>query len=103
MFCCENVTIDVPEQISLGFPNEALGSCRNRVGDPMAYRDWEEYHLSRSKRLHVPQTGVDAWGEIIKSKFIGHVPRFADVIAGAGKCLCFFLPTVQLYIAIIII
>jgi hypothetical protein len=25
----------------------------------------------------------------IKSKFIGHVHRFADVIAGAAKCLCF--------------
>ena len=25
----------------------------------------------------------------IESKFIGRVPRFADVIAGAAKCLCF--------------
>ena len=45
MFCCENVTIDIPEQISIGFPNEALGSCRNRDGEPVAYRIWMEYHL----------------------------------------------------------
>ena len=43
-----------------------------RVGEPMAYRVWAEYHLSSSERLQAPQTVVDAapqtvvdaWSEI---------------------------------------
>jgi hypothetical protein len=47
--CLVAKTIDVPEQISLGIPNEALGSYRNRIEEPMAYRVGAEYHLLRSE------------------------------------------------------
>jgi hypothetical protein len=53
-----------PYNISLGLPNEPLGSCRNRIGEPMTYTVWEQYHLSRNERLPAPQTVSDAWSEI---------------------------------------
>lgn len=44
------------------FPNESLGSCRNWVGESMAYS------LGRispvRQRTHAPQTVVEAWSEI---------------------------------------
>ena len=53
----------LPQLISLGFPNEALGGCRNRVGEPMTYRVSVDNHLA-PQREEAPQRVVDAWREI---------------------------------------
>jgi hypothetical protein len=57
-FCLrKHVTIDVPQQMSLVFRNDALGSCRNKVGEPIYHVSWQ--------REHAPQTVVDARSESV--------------------------------------
>jgi hypothetical protein len=53
----------LPQLISLGFPNEPLGGCRNRVGEPMTYRVSVDNHLV-PQREEAPHRVVDAWSEI---------------------------------------
>ena len=99
MFCLrKHVTIDIPQQMSLVFRNYALGSCRNKVGEPTAYR---EYHVSW-QREHAPQTVVDAWSEsvlicisqLLRNKTEGAYKR-TDGKARGLHLLMYTLPHVQ--------